>query len=454
MNENLEKEEKEFFSAFIGRHTAPYQTQTPRQAALREWTFHHRPTNDKAVKRHLAGVETLGVPPRWYPVYGNIDIDRPQSEEKFIFDKMWELGIKADQFACFSTPRFRKNGNFRIYFQFELRGKPVTAALYDRILKSHFKNIEYNPRPNVSDRLVGGFGSELIDTYDRKLIKLDLRGKLDLLKSLKPIEVSELPFAQIPHSERIARFEQTDKIGKETFAAQVERLKLGGLEPGGCRRHDAQGMILFQFWRHGENKEQSVLFVKNWIRVKHNNLSRTAKLGDWQTIDAEIDRQAKSIFVVVGDKFPDSVHNKLTSVTGPDVVAAARFAPGDAVRQKQFFNLLGTIRPKFHWEWITIRAETWRDDIAGARTYTKFQRELESRGLMVSDKNYTIGSKTRKYKFNLELDQGVPLTGNGRNIDDYYEALKMVCNGRRREIQELTQINERSLRRRLNRPEI
>jgi len=119
------------------------------------------------------------------------------------------------------------------------------------------------------------------------------------------------------------------------------------------------------------------LFVKNWIRVKHNNLSRAAKLGDWQTINAEIDRQAKSIFAIVGDKFPDSIHNKLTGVTGSDVVAAAQFAPGDAVRQKQFFNLLGVIRPKFHWDWITIRAETWRDDIAGARTYTKFQRELE-----------------------------------------------------------------------------
>ncbi len=245
MNESLETEEEEFFSDFLGRHTAPYQTQTPRQAGFREWTFHPRATNDKAVKRHLAGIETLGVPPRWYPVYGNIDIDRPQNQEKPVFDKMYELGIKPDQFACFSTPRFRKSGNFRIYFQFELCGKPVTAALYDRVLKSHFKNIEYNPRPNVSDRLPGGFESDLIDTYNRKLIKLDLRGKLDALKSLKPIEVSELPFAQIPSPERVRGFEQTNKIGKESFAAQVERLKLGGLEPGGCRRHDAQSMILF-----------------------------------------------------------------------------------------------------------------------------------------------------------------------------------------------------------------
>ncbi len=35
---------------------------------------------------------------------------------------------------------------------------------------------------------------------------------------------------------------------------------------------------------------------------------------------------------------------------------------------------------------------------------------------MVSDKNYTIGSKSRKYKFNLQLDQGVPLSAGRQKI--------------------------------------
>lgn len=172
-NTILNGDELEFFNGFVIAHVAPHSTQTPEQAARRTWTYKRFETYDEAVKSHLAGKESLALPPRWYPTFANIDIDNPKVQEKAVFDKLDELQIRHDQMLGATTPRYRQNGNFRIYFKMEMKGLPATAGLQDVVLKRHFNfhNVETNPRPNVSDRLPYGFGSEFVDIHSKRIIR-------------------------------------------------------------------------------------------------------------------------------------------------------------------------------------------------------------------------------------------------------------------------------------------
>jgi hypothetical protein len=453
----LNADQQELSDLFLFGHTGPHRTQTPVQALTRSWTNHNAPTNDKLLIQHCDGEQTIAKIPAWYPIFGNIDIDSPRAQEKPVLDKMQEIGIGADQFACFTTPRFRSNGNFRIYFNFQLHGKPVTARLYEDVLKNQFgqiQNLEYNPRHNAADRLIGGFDCHLVDTYSKQITKVNLRETLDVLKGIKPVEISELPIGKLPEIKRVSNVLETSGSRNE-FIIEAEDLLQNGLQKNSCTRHFAQGKVLFLLWlKNAYNEVSAAEFVKNWIRLKHNGFSKTVNSGDWRNIDRAIERQAKSIFVTAANKLPDAVHNRIVSATSADVIAAAKYAPGEAVRQKQFFNLLKVIRPNFKHEWIYIPWHTWVNDIASAKTYRGFQMELLAKGLMVADWRYKKDVESRKFKFNFKLESGAGLTSNGRNVDCYYDALKTLCAGNRREvireIHSLTGITKKTLREHVN----
>jgi hypothetical protein len=136
------------------------------------------------------------------------------------------------------------------------------------------------------------------------------------------------------------------------------------------------------------------------------------------------------------------------------VIAAAEYAPADAVRQKQFFNLLKVIRPNFKHEWIYIPAHTWINNIASDSTYIDFQTELITKNIMVADWRYKKGVESRKFKFNFRLESGAALAASGRNLDCYYEALEAVCAGNRREIKAMTGIDRTTIWRNLDKESV
>ncbi len=421
--------QKRFFDRHVRAHVSPYATQTPKQALIRKWYWHNFSTTDKAFALHFKGKIAIALPPRWYP-FANLDLDDPRAQAAKVFNRLQELGIGADQILLVSTPRYKQNGNFRIYLNLQLHGNPVTAKLAETFLRTNFPNCEFNPNGLKADRLIFGFGSEVLDPFTHKIIKMSKEKRYELLDRLKPVELSEIErdYITIPAPVKVKGLGSAKQ--KSKFVAEAEELKEFGLQSGGFGRHDAQWRLLFLLWvKYGFTDLQATAFVKNWIRCKHNNRSEAVKSGDWRRIDGEIDRQAKSVFAAVTTKFPDIIHNQLFGNTAGDILAAAKFAPGDAVRQKYYFNLLGVIRPKFHHEWITIRAETWIAHIASSETYLRFERELEAKGLMVSDRQYVPGSKSRKYKFNFTLEDAPPLVIDGRHVNSYYEALKTAYSG-------------------------
>jgi hypothetical protein len=450
-NTTLTADEREFFNNFVVAHVAPHSTQTPKQAAERAWTYQHRPTNDKLIKAHLDGKQSLALLPLWYQVYANIDIDSPKTQAEAVFNKLDELKIRADQYLITATPRHRQSGNFRINFKLEMNNEPATAGLQNIVLRRNFNfhNVETNPRPNVSDRLVCGFNSEFLDLHTRADLGLDLRGKLDALRNLRPIEITELPRIQTELPAIGEVNEQHIKTGS-TFLKEGKALLENGLQSGDYNRHDAQHRVIFLLWKTGlYSPETAAEFVKTWIENKHNGQSDAANSGDWQRIHAEIDRQVKSVFKLIANRLPDAPHNRTVEVTRADVLMAAKFAPGDVVKQKQFFNLIKIIRPNFHWKWILIHSKKWIHQIASDSTYKDLKKELQSKGLMQIDRRYIVNSESQKYKFNFQLDSGEPLTdADGKHIDTYYEALEAVC-GSGRGIQELTGVNRMTLWRNL-----
>ncbi len=446
MNSSLTSEELEFYKQIVCVHKAPHSTQTPAQAARRVWTYKRFATYDEVVQDHLSGKQSIAKTPTFYPWLANIDIDNPKTQEKAVFDKLDELQIRSDQILCVTTPRYRSNGNFRIYFKLELKGQPTTAGLQNVVLKRHFPRVEYNPRPGVSDRLLWGFDSEIIDLHSKQCIVKKLPEKMDALKNLRPVEIDELPFvAKLPTP---AVIDPKNLNPKGEFLRDARELYEFGLQRGGWQRHDAQHHVIFLLWKTGNySSEEAAEETKKWIRAKHNGLSDSVNAQDWQRIDNAIDRQIKKTFALVANVLPDAPHNRIVKATRADVLMAAKFAPGDAVKQKQFFNLIKLIRPRFHWQWISVRCDHWRGKIASKDTWKDFKKELLERGLMIEDKHYVAGSQSRKYQFNFKLDDGATLEDlAGRNIGNYEEA---VCaafkNGH--EIKTVTSINERTVRR-------
>ncbi len=446
-NTKLNPDQREYFKQIPCAHKSPHSTQTPEQADRRVWVYKHFPTYDELFIDHLDGKQSLATTPTYYPFLANIDVDNPKTQEKAVFDKLDELQIRHDQLLCVTTPRYRTGGNFRVYFKLELKGEPAAARLQNIVLKRHFPRIETNPRPNVSDRLIWGFGSEIIDLHSKQIIKTDLRGKLDALKKLRPVEINELPFASaLPTAAAVVDPKKLNPKGE--FLRDARELYEYGLQKGGWQRYDAQHRVIFLLWKTGlYSPEEAAEETKQWIRAKHNNLSDSVNIQDWRRIDNEIDRQVKKTFSIVANILPDAAHNRTVKATRGDVLLAAKFAPGDAAKQKQFFNLIKLIRPRFHWQWISIRCDHWRGIIASKGTWKSFKEELITSGLMIEDKRYIVGSESRKYKFNFQLDEGATLEDlTGRNIDSYEEA---VCaafkNGQ--EIKAVTNINERTIRR-------
>ncbi len=174
----------------------------------------------------------------------------------------------------------------------------------------------------------------------------------------------------------------TDKPRSWTMRGKVRELAENGLQATGTR-HEAQFILLLDFWRQNYFEDAAASFVKNWIREKHNGFSKAARAQNWRETDRKIDRQATYIWAMP-KTLPDSTHNLHGEVTTDDLIFSAKLFPKDAVRQKQFFKLTSFCRPRKHHDWIFISHRIWTEEIASKRTFEQFQNELKTRGIMRS----------------------------------------------------------------------
>jgi hypothetical protein len=186
--------------------------------------------------------------------------------------------------------------------------------------------------------------------------------------------------------------------------------------------------------------------VKNWIRTKNNGFSDKVNKSAWRTINAEIDRQVESIWARTA--LSDTPNNLTSKITESDLLEAARLFPADAVRQKQFINLVSYYRPRSHHDFVFISYRLWTEEIAASRTYRSFIQDLKKHGVLESVDSYQVGGFSRKYRLKLPASSA-PIQQDGRNVTHYYDALQVAFNNDPRVIAEAMKIDRTTIWRHL-----
>ncbi len=434
----LTADERQYKAKFIAVHRSPYAVQQP----FHDWRTVYKLTNDKLMKAHLKQKAAIALPAAWYPVFCSLDIDQPtqQTIEK-IYNRFDQFGISKSQRLVMTTPSYNKTRNHRIYLRLEYKDKTPTHRLSHEVLRNCFGDLcEIYPQTNRKDRLPCGFGADVIKD-NVQMSWLTWQEEMALMMKIDATAIESLP-------RQPKLFEQpesaTDNPRNWTMRGKAREIYKNGLEATGTR-HEAQFILLLDFWRQNYFEETAAGFVKNWLREKHNGFSKAAKSQNWRETDREIDRQAAYIWAMP-KTLPDSTHNLHGEVTKDDLIFGAKLFPKDAARQKQFFKLTSFCRPRKHHDWIFISRRIWASEIAHETTAKSFENELKERGIMRSINHYKAGEFSRRYQLDLPQTDAEPLTQDERNIDDYYEALATGFNSVQ-EIAELTQLNRMTLRR-------
>jgi hypothetical protein len=429
--------EKDFARSFVRDFSSPYSVQQP-EGRRTDWRTKYKPISDPLIHAHLSQDYWLGTKAPWYPVFFNLDIDRPEPKtlEK-IYNKLEAFGISESQRALMTSPSHREYGNFRIYLKLEYNDRLPTWQLGNAALNNAFGDIcEVYPQKRRKDRLPCGRSQDLI-VDDVVLSNLTWQEELHHLLKLDPVPIENLPRqAQLEFPE-LTPTGDSPKTWKPR--GEVAELKQNGLQQHNTR-HEAQYIILNDLWRSNFQPEDAALYVKKWIRNHHNNYSKDAAAGRWKNINDEIDRQVKWIWARPQTLLPDTPHSLNLALTKADLQFASEIFKGDAVRQKQLTKLIAYMRPRRRHEWIFVPAWVWREEVASKDTYKKFIAELEGKGLLESINSYRVGHYSRRFKLKLPETDQQPICFDERNITEFYDALWQAY-GSTREIAEATGLN-------------
>jgi hypothetical protein len=413
--------EKAFAKTFIRDFSSPYAIQQP-EGRRTTWRTKYQAVSDPLIHAHLAQDYWLGTKAPWYPIFFNLDIDRPDKKTlETISSRLDSFGIGEHSRALMTTPSHAKHGNFRIYLKLEYADRLPTWKLGYDALNAAFGDVcEVYPQKRRKDRLPCGREQDLIAEDGRILNNLTWEEELHYLMKLDPVPIEQLPRQVQLEFPELAPFNDSPKMWKPRAAAA--ELTQSGLQAHGTR-HEAQFILLNDLWRSNFQPGDAALKIKAWIRRHHNGFSKAAAAGRWREINAEIDRQIRWIWSRPHTLLPDTPHSLNLAVVKADLERAAEIFRGDAVRQKQFVKLASYIRPRHHHEWVYIPAWVWADKVASRDTYKKFICELEGKGILQSNNSYRVGQYSKRFKLELTKTSEQPISFDGRNTTDFYEAL-------------------------------
>jgi hypothetical protein len=440
MSQPLSIPEKDFARSFVRDFSSPYAVQQP-EGRRTDWRTKYKPLSDPLIHAHLQQQYWIGTKAPWYPVFFNLDVDRPEQKTlDRIFNRLDTFGIGESQRALMTTPSHRKSGNFRIYLKLEYADRLPTWKLGYEALNNAFGDLcEVYPQKRRKDRLPCGRSQDLI-VDDVVLSNLTWQQELHHLLKIDPT-----PIESLPRQPLLAFPDEKNAENPKTWTPRAdiaELLKVGLQEHG--RRHEAQFCILSDLWRSNFQPGAAAFRVKKWIRHHHNGFSKDAAAGRWKNINAEIDRQVKWIWARPQTLLPDTPHSLNLALTKADLQFAAELFKGDAVRQKQLVNLISYVRPRQRHQWIFVPAWVWIEQVASKDTYKKFIAELEGKGLLESINSYRVGHYSKRFKLKLPATSEEPLTFDERNITDFYDALWQAY-GSVTDIADITGLNRKAI---------
>jgi hypothetical protein len=432
----LSRTEKDFARNFVRDFSSPYALQQP-EGRRTDWRTKYKPISDPLIHAHLSQDYWLGTKAPWYPVFFNLDIDRPEPKTlDNIFSRLDSFHIGESQRALMTSPSHAKNGNFRIYLKLEYADRLPTWKLGNAALENAFGDLcEVYPQKRRKDRLPCGRSQDLI-VDDVILKNLSWQEELHHLLKLDPVPIEQLPRQRLLEFPEESNAEQPKAW---TPRGEVAQLRNEGLQAHSTR-HEAQFCILNDLWRSNFQPQDAAFLVKKWIRNHHNGFSKDAAAGRWKAINAEIDRQVKWIWERPQTLLPDTPHSLNLALTKSDLKLAAELFKGEAVKQKQFIKLASYVRPRRRHEWIFVPSWVWREEVASKDTYKKLIADLEGKGILEVNNSYRVGHYSRRFKLKLPATSEEPLAFDERNITDFYDALWQAY-GSVREIAEATGLN-------------
>lgn len=439
--ERLTSDEQQFKANFVRAYSRPYAIRTHAGHRARHWRTKHKTLSDPALQAHLRGDYWIAVKAPWYPVFYSLDVDRPTPKIlEQIHAQFDRYGITESQWLRMTTPSFDRFGNQRFYLRLEFNGQPPTWKLgYAALLNTIGRISEIYPQLNRKDRLPCGAQQDILTEDGLLLRHLSWQQEMQSLLKIDPIAIEQLP---VQHAMFEQPSEDRDRAETWTLRKDARELLTTGLQAFGTR-HNSQWILLNELWRQNCFQGEATEKVKKWLRSHHNGFSKDINNGRWSEIYAEIDRQAVSIWKRPR-VLPDGAHNLQRAATKTDLKFIAEVFPGDAVRQKQLFNLTSFVRARQQHDWTFISKRIWTEEIAGVRTYQSLIGELEEKGLLKTNRSYQVDRYSRRYQLTLPKTDEKPIERDERNVTDYYEAL-LTAFTNRRSIGELTKINPRTL---------
>jgi hypothetical protein len=442
MSQPLSIPEKDFARSFIRDYSSPYAIQQA-EGRRTDWRTKYKPISDPLIHAHLSQDYWLGTKAPWYPLFFNLDIDKPQLKTlDTIYSRLDSFGIGESQRALMTSPSHREYGNFRIYLKLEYADRLPTWKLgYDALSNAFGDLCEVYPQKRRKDRLPCGRNQDLITEDGRILNNLSWQEELHYLLKLDPTPIESLPRQAQFEFPELTPTSDSPKTWKPR--GEAAELRQNGLQQHNTR-HEAQYILLNDLWRSNYQPEDAALYVKAWIRRMHNGFSKDAAAGRWKAINAEIDRQVKWIWARPQILLPDTPHSLNLALTKTDLQFAAELFKGEAVKQKQLINLISYVRPRQRHKWNFVPAWVWREEVASKDTYKKLIVDLEGKGILEVNNSYRVGHYSRRFKLKLPATSEEPLTFDGRNITDFYDALWQAY-GSVRDIGDITGLNRKAI---------
>jgi hypothetical protein len=430
---------EEYRQKFARSHHGPYAVQWPG----RGWKTKYKSISDPLLKAHLAGLYWVAVKASWYPVVYFLDIDSP--EPGMVERIIATLGLREGQYLLMTSPSYLEDGSLHMALMVSYKDQLPTHKLgYTALTNTLRKLCEVYPQLRRKFRLPLGRGQRIIGRDGVILDAMPWWDAMYWLDKLDPVPIEtmifqpELPFPSLAKDE--------DDPRHWLSLGAMQQLYEEGLQGSGMR-HESQWDLAVGFWRVNWMPDDAIAEIRRWIRNKHNGLSKAVNKGAWRTIDAEIFRQAQWIWANFRP-FPDTPHNLDGYVTMADLRFIAEVYPCNVINQKRLFALIRYMRPRAHHDFVYVPYRVWREQIANDRTYHAFRQDLESKGLLESVMSYRhvehvpAASYSRKFRLRLPGSNNQPIQYDGRNADDYYEALRLAL-GSVREMEAMTGVPKR-----------
>lgn len=414
---------KEFRDLFARTWDKGYILQHPD----RDWRFKGKPVSDPLLRAHLRGQYWVGVPANWRVQFAVVDFDRPT--EHIIQTTIERLKLSKGQYLLMTSPSWWDKKSCHLYVPVEYKGRPPTCNLSLAAIGAVIDpRLELYPQPKKCFRLPLGRKQFIIGEDGFPQGWIDWKSGLDELLGLDPLALETLPFSpELPFPETTPDYSRVPQFPTHSEMGELWR---EGLQESGSR-HATLKRLAVWFFRKNVPPDLAIEELVDWQLKKSNGFSELVRRGDRDVLRTETARIVNWFYEKI-PAWPDSTHNLDAAVSASDVIQGAQLFPGDVVNQKRWFSLCRYYRPRRRHGWVYCGWEQWRDGCKWENV-ASFQQTLESKGVAEFRRTYRHVegrpdlSFSQMVKIKLERQHDVPLESDGRNVVEFYTAVRELC---------------------------